>query len=258
MVASRGRSDRPSDRAFWHPDDHKLDRSVRTVNKMSGSCTSPVPMSVDKSIDHERHVRCRNCPGCLRARRFLWTMRAEAEWWQAERSWFFTGTFKDQTADYDVVRQEVTRFLKRVRKRSEDKVRYLILPEPHKSGMLHVHGLIHGKETLKYRQIHASWQAGFSVVKLAKDHRTAGYVCKYSTKGLHDGPDVLRPRIRASRAPTYGGWVMQRDELLVKKLLAERGEEEVAEIWRKNMRMVLTRPPKLRAEAFLRNLMTDL
>lgn len=255
MVASASRGDRPSDRSLWNP--RESDIPTKSVNRMYGTCTSPVKMSYNKSTDHERHFRCRNCPGCLRARQFLWQMRGEAEWWDHPRTWFFTGTFRDQTTDYEVVRDEVTRFLKRVRKDSPSGLRYLVLPEPHKSGCLHIHGLLHCEESLTYRKIANAWQAGFHKVKLAKDPRTVGYVVKYTTKGLHDGTEVIRPRIRASRSPTYGGYVMVRDELEVKRLLAERGEEEVAAVWRKNIKMVSRKPQKARGETFLRLLMSE-
>lgn len=187
-------------------------------------------------------------------------MRAEAEWWDHPRTWFFTGTFREQTGDYEVVRDEVTRFLKRLRKATPDPMRYLILPEPHKSGKLHVHGLLHGQETLSYRNVANAWQAGFYKVKLADDYRSAGYVCKYAAKGLNDGNEVYRPRIRASRNPTYGGVVMVRDEEEVKRLLAEREEEEIAEVWRKNMKAIVrsSRPTKLKKEAFLKALLTEM
>jgi len=226
---------------------------------MYGSCTTPIMMRMNETdVDHERGVRCRHCPGCLRAKRHLWRLRAEAETLKAPKTWFFTGTFRDQTADIEVVKGECTRFLKRLRKRCGRGLRYLLVYESHKSGNLHVHALLHDytDSGISYRDIKRSWTAGFIDAKLC-DWKSAGYVTKYATKGVGEG-QTERPRIRASRKvylgaklqdgfegpelvlqDSYGGWVMERDQEVVKELLKARPDENLADLWEKNLRQLM-------------------
>lgn len=245
--------------SFGSPRDRDIP-GRKMVNRMYGSCTGPVIMRYNDTIDHERHVRCRSCAGCLRARRFLWQMRAEYETLMADRTWFFTGTFRKQSHHYEEVAQDVTLFLKRLRARCHEKgtnYRYLILPERHKSGAIHFHALIHSDSRCTYRMVVDSWGYGFTVAKLA-NYKSAGYVCKYATKDLFADSNERRPRIRASRkrwlgsklqegfegptvliTETYGAQVMEREEEIVKALLAERPEEDLQDVWRKNLLMML-------------------
>ena len=128
-------------------------------------------------------VRCRRCPNCLRARATVWAHRAAAELAACQgRSWFGTLTLKpdahfqmraradvslrargtkweDLTQDeqfserHREIGAEVTKWLKRVRKQSGCKIRYLLVVEPHTGkrgkgpganlGLPHYHILIH-------------------------------------------------------------------------------------------------------------------
>jgi hypothetical protein len=192
-------------------------------------------------------------------------LRAEAEMLMHPKTIFFTGTWAKQTDDIDEVNEEVKRWLKRVRyyktkriSETSSGLRYLVIPERHKSGKWHVHALLHGDNTLSTRMVGENWWAGFTYERVA-DLGAARYVTKYLCKDLIEADDgVKRPRIKASRArylgkkleegfhgpevklsDTYGGWVMVRDEELVKKLLAERGTEWTQEVWQKNLQMML-------------------
>lgn len=155
----------------------------------------------------DMYVACRKCAVCIRRRRRLWTVRAAAEISQANRTWFTTLTLqparlflaetvaKTRDIGYDersqdeqdrarfaVVAEEIQRFLKRIRKNSKAKLRYLCVQELHKSGQPHYHLLIHEVEgTLTKAVLQAAWRWGFSQAKLT-DPRTAIYVCKYLSK----------------------------------------------------------------------------
>lgn len=240
-------------RSFADPKARRLRRCIdrngnevpdRSMRAMYGSCSTPVILRYDSDVDHEWHVRCRNCPGCIRARRYLWSMRCQAETLVADRTWMFTGTWAEQTDDYQAVKEETTLWLKRLREHAHrngaGRVRYFIAPERHKSGKFHIHALVHGSERLSYRMVRDTWHAGFTVVKLA-DVLAAGYVTKYVTKDLFDESVAKRPRIRASRANartgevTYGAWVMERDAQIVQELMAQKPEEDLVELWQKNL-----------------------
>ena len=134
-------------------------------------------------------------------------MRAAAEISQAQRTWFVTLTirpgqlflcealaskrdvgYQSRTQDeqegarFAVIVEELQKFLKRIRKNSKAKLRYILVQELHKNGNPHYHMLIHEVEgTLTKAVIQSAWSWGFSQVKLT-DPRTAIYVCKYLSK----------------------------------------------------------------------------
>ena len=109
---------------------------------------------------------------------------------------------------HNFVSQELTRWMKRVRKNSGAPLRYCLVAEAHKSGAPHYHVLIHEcdpalpvrKEVLK-----SAWTWGFTKFVLVKDQRAALYVTKYLSKDA-------RARVRASLQ--YGvGSEAKREEL---------------------------------------------
>lgn len=167
-------------------------------------------------------VRCRRCATCLRARSRRWRYRAETEINQASRTWFGTLTLSPEshfhtgcvaasrnalrsvnfarlgaddqfTERHRVISDEITRYLKRVRKASGAPFRYLLVAEAHKSGLPHYHILLH-EYGLKvtHRVLSSQWLLGFEKWRLVHDKGAAGYVCKYLTKSA-------LARVRASK-----------------------------------------------------------
>jgi len=245
--------DSPLHRSFQDPSQNRVRR--RTARMIAGNCTTPVFLPHSTTVDdmsnfeqhrdHEIGVRCRNCPSCLRARRFQWAMRAHWEILHAPKTWFFTGTHRDQGHDYNPAKEEVQRFVKRLREREKAytgrrSLRYLMLPELHKSGAIHWHGLLHHDGGITYRMVRSAWSAGYSFPSTVKKAQgCANYVTKYATKdmlGASMGDDGRnrRPRILASRSPTYGDPVIIRDPELIQEL-ARANQEELHETWRKNL-----------------------
>ena len=84
--------------------------------------------------------------------------------------------------------KEITLWLKRVRKESAAKLRYVLVAERHKSGLPHFHLLVHEvceDRPVAERTLRKQWHLGFSQFKLVAqgdETRTAGYVAKYLTK----------------------------------------------------------------------------
>lgn len=172
----------------------------------------------------ELEVACRSCEPCLRARSRLWAALAVAETRVWPRTWFGTLTLSPHesfrtlmearqrarhratpiegeseqsqfTKHVNAIGPEIGKFLKRVRKNTGAKLRYLLVAEPHKSGLPHFHILIHECAGLvRYDDLKSQWLLGFSAWKLT-DHKSASYVCKYLSKSA-------RARVRASQA--YG------------------------------------------------------
>lgn len=174
-------------------------------------------------------VRCRKCTNCLRLRRNVWAARARAECRMAARTWFGTITlsperhylavsiardrctkaavdfdelsYKEQfIKEHNVISRWLTLYLKRVRKESGARLRYLLVAEAHKSGLPHYHMLIHEPDDLscvRYDTLKRQWPNGFTAWKLLSDPRKATYLCKYLSKSG-------AARVRASIGYGYG------------------------------------------------------
>lgn len=162
------------------------------------------------------HVRCRRCNWCLMQRAKEWANKARCEIEIAPRTWFATFTYRpdeqfrvlsqaraycadrgsqfEALSDDDQFRalvrgagQDVTRYLKRVRKQSGGVLRYLWVAERHKSGDPHYHALFHDMDPAKPIRktvLKEQWPHGFSRFKLVEDGAAAWYVCKYLSKDL--------------------------------------------------------------------------
>lgn len=170
------------------------------------------------------HARCRKCETCMAARSKKWAARALSEMAQAPRTWFGTLTIKPEEAmrvtalcrrncsrqgfDFDTLDQDeqfsrrvrlhgksVTDFIKRVRHHARAPIRYLVVWEPHKSGLPHAHILVHEtqREAVTKRILQSNWRLGFSQFKEVHeaDKAPAWYVAKYLAK-------TAQARIRAS------------------------------------------------------------
>lgn len=93
-----------------------------------------------------------------------------------------------------VLGEEVTRFIKRVRKQSGVPLRYLLVSEKHEDGFPHFHMLIHEQAApVTKRLLEENWRYGFSQFRLVNGNgaKAAWYVSKYLAKDA-------QTRIRAS------------------------------------------------------------
>lgn len=157
-------------------------------------------------------VRCRRCETCNAAKSKIWAHRAKAEMQVSRRTWFVTLTvhpghrFNMQMRAQQRIREHLDkldpddqfralvsqlgphcgRWLKRLRKASGCRFRYLLVMEPHEDGFPHVHALLHEVEgSLTERGIRrAWWLSKISQAKLVDqfDKKVAWYVCKYIAK----------------------------------------------------------------------------
>lgn len=177
----------------------------------------------------------------------LWTTRAKAEVQAAPRTWFGTLTLSPeahmtmvsrararllvQGIDFErlplgeqftervhEVNIEVTKYLKRVRKACGS-FRYLLVVEHHKSGLPHLHFLIHEIElgAVKYAVLAEQWQLGHEKIRLLADGDNAAYLCKYLSK-------ATVARVRASGGYGDGSPIAKRvtpDYTPATRLLAE-------------------------------------
>lgn len=172
----------------------------------------------------EMHVKCRRCANCRWERQMSWTTKAIAEYEMAQgRTWFVTLTMCPAAHHKMVARaatrlhkggtnldalgvverfeehvieagKELTKFFKRLRKNYSAPLRYIVVAEPHKSGLPHYHVLIHEQDPRKpllKKHIVTEWQLGFTKAKLVHDKWLCGYVAKYLGK-------MKTTRVRAS------------------------------------------------------------
>lgn len=176
----------------------------RLVWHVHGNCLRPAAVTSPDRPGREWLVRCRKCANCRNAKRSLWSRRILDECTRHRNNWLFTGTFANQTRDPDTVNAEITKFLKRLRKNTKAKVRYFAAIEPHKTGNLHCHLMIHSNDPVTYRAIKQAWKVGFSDAKRVTIGGT-GYAAKYVAKEISG----RRLRTRASRS--YGSNVIDRE-----------------------------------------------
>lgn len=126
--------------------------------------------------------------------------RAAHEQAFAKRTWFVTLTFAPKqrhaimsAASADVSEKAtgerlisaagryVSAYVKTLRKRGFA-LRYIFVPELHRDGFPHYHGLIHCDDSLLWDDMTNAWSAGWSVVKLVRDANAIRYVTKYLSK----------------------------------------------------------------------------
>ena len=168
-------------------------------------------------------VPCRRCPSCLARRAAHWRLRAESEISGAARTWFGTLTLRPEVrfrvlleatqrvekrgtawstltpdevfrAKHAVISEELTRWLKRIRKESGAPLRYCLVAEAHKDGDPHYHCLIHEPTewgVVGERTLRRQWAWGFSKFALVREKGAAAYVAKYLAK-------AALARVRAS------------------------------------------------------------
>ena len=113
--------------------------------------------------------------------------------------WFLTFTFSPEKVnryDYSICSQKLKEWLDSLRRRNK-KMKYLVVPEQHKDGAWHFHGLfsnvnddefqLTGKYTDKGQEIFnvGKYKLGFTeAIKLDGSFAVVSYICKYITKKL--------------------------------------------------------------------------
>lgn len=166
------------------------------------------------ALEVRMEVPCRECGDCLRSRARQWRVRMARECELSQRTWFGTltlspdrhmhwlsvarakATQRGYDLDADSPYGQATSIAaalyrawqlgaKRLRK-SGFRLRYVMVVETHKSGVPHLHVLVHeqvGSAQITWRVLSALWAEGFSTWKLA-DATSATYVCKYLSKSV--------------------------------------------------------------------------
>lgn len=205
--------------------DPRLAKLDKTWRKALKQLVPNVPMTgknryweagMDSTLWVTLHVRCRRCVWCLKQRAILWANKARYEIERSPRTWFATYTASpDQQARWimgaslacskrsvaferlsetdqfrEICREagpDITRYVKRVRKQTGAKLRYLWVAERHQSGLPHWHALVHDLDPtrpIRKAVLKGQWNHGFSRFKLVEHHGAAWYLCKYLSKDI--------------------------------------------------------------------------
>lgn len=121
---------------------------------------------------------------------------ARANVWE----WFITWTLdpkKIDRYDYKAITDKLSKWLDNTRQRKAPDLKYIIVPEKHKDGAYHFHGLLShtgelefidsGKKTKTKDKIYnlEDWTLGFTTATKVKDTlKASNYITKYITKEL--------------------------------------------------------------------------
>ena len=111
-------------------------------------------------------------------------------------NYFWTLTFKDDRYDYDLAFKKMGKWLEKMRKKY-GKFDYIMIPELHKDGAIHFHGVTGGLNALivdagvkhKGAKVYncLEWEHGFTTLtKIRSREKTASYVTKYVTKEMQN------------------------------------------------------------------------
>lgn len=130
----------------------------------------------------------------LRTKKTVYDIARSNRW-----DWFVTFTFNGKKVNrynFDDCSKKLSMWLNRMRKRCPDMV-YLVVPEQHKDGAFHFHGLFSDCSGLDFvysghndssgREIYnvGSYRFGFTTATVVTDsQKSASYICKYITKDL--------------------------------------------------------------------------
>ena len=105
-------------------------------------------------------------------------------------------TFKADRYDYDLAFKKMGKWLRRMRDK-HGKFDYIMIPELHKDGAIHFHGVTGGLNALivdagvkhKGSKVYncLEWEHGFTTLTKIRDkEKTASYVTKYVTKEMQN------------------------------------------------------------------------
>lgn len=238
-------------------------------------------------------VGCGQCEECERNKSLQWSYRLmlEAEEYPEAERCFITLTYDNEHCDGLLHKEDVQKFIKRVRKNTGDRIRYFACGEygargkrPHYHCCLFGHhfvkSLFYEKKGINYyrsMELESLWQNGYSLIQ-DFDDKNALYICKYMQKSIYKYlkknkvPKSAYPFILQSRKPPIGIKFLEKcskEDILSDKIykngkyikyprtfhnyLERRGEysEELAKV--KNCRILKCKIDSFEEEDFYRN-----
>jgi hypothetical protein len=165
---------------------HKSKKSNKDIDFTD--CIPDYP-NVEKEIDNERRSR-------TRTKQAIYDIAFNNAW-----EYFITVTFDSSKVDrynYDEVRKKYIIMLSNLKQRKYPNLQYIFVPELHKDGAVHFHGLLcnadelelidSGKKDRRNRKIFNApdFKLGFNTLtKICDPAKAATYLSKYITKETH-------------------------------------------------------------------------
>jgi len=162
-----------------------------------------------------------------RVRRMIYYLvEANKEFSKKQKSIFFTLTFAEQTKDLKLASQAIKSFIHRLKDHMVEYPKYIIVPELHKSGNVHFHGVLFNMPFIDIMTFkHDIWKRGSVDLQLPRRIKSiARYLCKYLTKDtlqnlpLHQkayftSRNLIRPQVDLT--DEYPSDIMKRLEMSV-------------------------------------------
>lgn len=125
---------------------------------------------------------CGNCLGCRTARAQEWALRCQLELQDHAQAVFATLTYDDEHLPRTLQKEHVSAFLKSLRKRTKEKLRFFASGEyGERTQRAHYHSIIYGASLQDTGLIEKSWRHGHARVEPATPANiayTAGYCSK--------------------------------------------------------------------------------
>lgn len=161
-----------------------------------------------------------------------------------ENGYFLTITFNQEYVDrynYKECYGHIKNLIRNIR-RTNPNIKYIFVPEKHKDGAWHFHGLVVNCENLilidsgktaKGKKIYninlQTYKYGFTTAtKIEDTNKVSGYITKYITKELIDSTKGQHRYLFSKNldAPTVSTeWLTEADEIELKKMIIERSEK---------------------------------
>lgn len=100
---------------------------------------------------------------------------------------FVTLTFKDNVRDFKVANYEFKKFVGRLKYFVGKRLKYLVVPEFHRSGVIHYHVVFFSLPYVRQKILQEIWGQGIvDIRKIRHVDNLGAYVCKYLNKGVDD------------------------------------------------------------------------
>lgn len=136
-----------------------------------------------KDIQQKLLIPCGGCAGCRKAKAQAWTLRCLLEMQDHQAATFTTLTYHENTKPETLQRRDLQLFLKRLRRRTSNKLRFFACGEyGEQKHRPHYHAILFGiSATTDARRIQMAWDQGFTTNEPITPRRiayTAGYVQK--------------------------------------------------------------------------------
>ena len=144
-----------------------------------------------------------------RSKNEIFTLARQCKW-----EYFVTLTFNEKCVDrldFDACMKKARQWCNNQHKRYANGLQYLFVPEQHKKGGWHIHGLFarvgnitfvdSGHKTQKGQTVYnvGGWRYGFSTaIKVYDTHGISGYITKYVTKDLCEDMQGKRRYFRSN------------------------------------------------------------